>query len=143
MIAIITFILSLFSNSLYYNSSNYQDNPTEQKTIVWKADTYDFGKIIQGSVVKHTFIFTNKGTTPAVIKSANASCGCTIPTYSKEPIAPEGEGSVTARFDSSGKLGVQAKTVTVVINDETFYLTIKCNIEKAQEKVKSPVLLGN
>ena len=80
------------------------------------SENYDFGKIKQGEKVSYSFKFKNSGATPLIISSASASCGCTVPTYPEDPIAPGAEGIVEVVFDSNGKMGMQTKTVTLVAN---------------------------
>ncbi|MCH8329986.1 MAG: DUF1573 domain-containing protein, partial [Bacteroidetes bacterium] len=77
-----------------------------------------FGTITKGEIVSHTFKFTNTGNNPLVIHKAKASCGCTIPKYSKEPIAPgdQGEIAVTFESDRAGGLGWQNKNITITAN---------------------------
>ena len=140
MIYYLTYLLVLVASP---SSVVYNDPPEEPKTIEWKKETHDFGNIAEGTKAKYTFTFTNKGTTPAAITGASASCGCTVPSYSKEPVAPGADGSVTAIFDSNGKLGNQTKTITVVTTAGTYYLTIKCIVTKVAEKPKSPIILNN
>jgi len=77
---------------------------------------HDFGTINEGDVVEHTFKFTNNGEAPLIIQNATGSCGCTVPTWSKEPIPVGGEGVITAKFNSKGKPNVQNKTVTITAN---------------------------
>ncbi|MDH5475618.1 MAG: DUF1573 domain-containing protein [Cyclobacteriaceae bacterium] len=77
---------------------------------------HDFGTINEGDVVEHTFEFTNNGEAPLIIQDAKGSCGCTVPTWSKEPIPVGGKGIITAKFNSKGKPNVQNKTVTVTAN---------------------------
>ncbi|MBK1441507.1 DUF1573 domain-containing protein [Parapedobacter sp. ISTM3] len=79
-------------------------------------DAYDFGKIKEGEKVEHEFKFTNTGTSPLIISNVQASCGCTTPEYSKNPIAPGDEGMVKVVFNSAGQLGKQHKVVTVMSN---------------------------
>ncbi|MCS6917505.1 MAG: DUF1573 domain-containing protein [Chitinophagales bacterium] len=79
---------------------------------------HDFGEIIEGQKVKHSFSFVNTGTAPLVIASATGSCGCTVPTFSKEPIPPGGTGRIDVEFDSSGRVGKNSKTVTVNANTD-------------------------
>ncbi|SKB89139.1 Protein of unknown function [Parapedobacter luteus] len=79
-------------------------------------DAYDFGKIKEGEKVEHEFKFTNTGTSPLIISNVQASCGCTTPEYSKNPIAPGDEGMVKVVFNSAGQLGKQHKVVTVTSN---------------------------
>lgn len=77
---------------------------------------HDFGTINEGDVVEHTFEFTNNGEAPLIIQDAKGSCGCTVPTWSKEPIPVGGKGIITAKFNSKGKPNIQNKTVTVTAN---------------------------
>ncbi|GJM29200.1 MAG: hypothetical protein DHS20C17_18350 [Cyclobacteriaceae bacterium] len=80
------------------------------------SETFDFGAIPEGEVVEHTFTFTNTGEAPLIIQSASASCGCTVPSYSKEPVPVGSTGEIAVRFNSKGKKGNQAPTVTVTAN---------------------------
>ncbi|MTI41602.1 DUF1573 domain-containing protein [Fulvivirga lutimaris] len=77
---------------------------------------HDFGTINEGDVVEHTFSFTNTGDAPLIIQSAKGSCGCTVPTWPKEPIPVGGTGEITAQFNSKGKPNIQNKTVTITAN---------------------------
>lgn len=83
--------------------------------FAWSATTYDFGKIEINKPVTHEFRFTNSGGAPLVISSVQASCGCTVTDYSKDPIAPGSEGYVKATYNAA-KIGVFNKTVTVNAN---------------------------
>ena len=80
--------------------------------------SFDFGEMNQGDVVHHTFTFTNSGSNPLIITDAKGSCGCTIPTWPKEPIAPGGTGNIEVQFNSTGKKDIQDKTVTLTANTE-------------------------
>ena len=77
---------------------------------------HDFGTITEGQVVEYTFSVKNTGAAPMVIQDAKPSCGCTVPDWTKQPIAPGGTGFVKAKFDSNGKPGIQNKTITVLAN---------------------------
>ena len=96
--------------------------PTEQKpdgptaTMDFASIDHDFGTINEGDVVEHTYKFKNTGEAPLVIQSAQGSCGCTVPEWTKEPIPVGGTGFVKAKFDSNGKANAQNKTVTVTAN---------------------------
>ncbi|MEQ8924982.1 MAG: DUF1573 domain-containing protein [Fulvivirga sp.] len=85
-------------------------------TFEFAEEEYDFGTINEGDVVEHTFTFTNTGEAPLIIQSAKGSCGCTVPTWPKEPIPVGGTGEIVAKFDSKGKPNVQNKTVTITAN---------------------------
>lgn len=77
---------------------------------------YNFGKINQGDKVTHDFSFKNSGKSDLVITSASGSCGCTVPEYSKEPVAPGKEGKIHVVFNSEGKQGQMDKQITVLSN---------------------------
>ena len=81
------------------------------------ADTvHDFGAIVQDEVVSYEFAFTNNGKTPLLITGAAGSCGCTVPVYPHDPIAPGASGVMKVTFNSAGKSGPQNKTVTINTN---------------------------
>jgi len=82
----------------------------------FSSETYDFGAISEGEMIDHVFTFTNTGEAPLIIQSASASCGCTVPSYSREPVPIGGTGEIAVRFNSKGKKGNQAPTVTVTAN---------------------------
>lgn len=80
---------------------------------------YDFGTVEEGAVVEHEYKFTNTGNAPLIVVNAKGSCGCTVPTWSKEPIAPGAEGSMLVKFNTNGKPNAQTKTVTIKANTES------------------------
>lgn len=82
------------------------------------AKTHDFGVIYDGEKVAWTFKFKNVGKTDLVIASAKGSCGCTVPKFNKEPVPPGHEGYIEVIFDSSGRNGMQNKTVTLIANTQ-------------------------
>lgn len=77
---------------------------------------HDFGTITEGQKVMYTYKVKNTGEAPLIIQSAQPSCGCTVPKWSQEPIPVGGTGEITAEFDSSGKPGINNKTITVTAN---------------------------
>lgn len=85
---------------------------------------HDFGDIQPGAVVRHTFEFTNAGKSPLLIQDATASCGCTTPAWTKEPVAPGGKGTIEVQFDSHGKTGLQNKSVAVRANTQPSVTTV-------------------
>lgn len=141
MISVFTYLFALMS----FTNINNTNVPTvdEPKDIEWKKTSHDFGEIVQGTKAKYTFTFLNKGSVPIVISNAAASCGCTVPNFSKEPVAAGAMGSVTVIFDSSGKNGNFSKNVTVTTNLGQSILFIKGNIVTEQAKPKSPVQIGD
>jgi len=82
----------------------------------FETTEHDFGTIKEGDVVEYTYAIKNTGEAPLIIQSAQPSCGCTVPDFSKEPIPVGGTGYVKAKFDSNGKQNIQNKTITVTAN---------------------------
>jgi hypothetical protein len=100
--------------------------------IAFEHMDFDFGSVKEGEKVKHTYKFKNTGSEPLIISSAKGSCGCTVPKWPSEPIAPGASGQIDVEFDSKGKPGKQTKRVTVNANTvpaQTF-LNISGNVEK-------------
>ncbi len=89
---------------------------TKGPAIEFKEDYFDFGDIKQGAVVEHTFEFTNTGDSILVLQKAYSTCGCTIPSYPKEGIAPGQSGQITVKFNSEGKMGLNNKIITILSN---------------------------
>lgn len=83
--------------------------------ISFDQTEYDFGQIDYGTNVEHKFTFTNTGEAPLVITGATSTCGCTVPTFTEEPIAPGEKGEMVVKFDGTGFNQV-TKTVTVRAN---------------------------
>ncbi|MEQ9442413.1 MAG: DUF1573 domain-containing protein [Cyclobacteriaceae bacterium] len=107
----------------------------------FEETTHDFGTITEGEVVEHTFKFTNTGEAPLVIQNTSASCGCTTPSYSREPVAPGETGEVQVKFNSQSRPGVQNKTITITANTEPSVtrLFIKTNVTPKGEEVSGPI----
>jgi len=91
---------------------------------------HDFGQIIQGEKISFAFKFKNTGKSDLVIASANAGCGCTVPSYPKNPIKAGEEGAVEVSFNSAGKRGFQSQRVSIISNTQpnTTVITIKANV---------------
>ncbi len=89
----------------------------------WSETVFDFGKIKQNIPATHEFTFVNKGNAPLVISSVQASCGCTVAEYSKEPVAPGQRGFVKATYNAA-KVGVFTKTVTINSNTDQSVITL-------------------
>jgi len=87
--------------------------------MTFAESEFDFGTVDEGTVVEHEYKFTNTGNAPLIVVSAKGSCGCTVPTWSKEPLAPGEEGSMLVKFNTNGKPNNQTKTVTIKANTES------------------------
>ena len=84
--------------------------------IKFEEEVHNFKKVIQGEKVSFSFKFKNTGDADLIISGVSASCGCTVPSWPKNPIAPGGEGVINVVFDSDGKQGWQSKAITVLTN---------------------------
>ncbi len=89
-----------------------------QPKISVSEDTYDFGSVKQGTVVKHVFKIKNTGNKDLILTSVRASCGCTTPHWTNKPIKPGGTGEIAVEFNTAGKMGKQVKTITINSNAE-------------------------
>lgn len=110
--------------------------PTAQTSLTadnmaFKDLTHDFGTVPEGPDATYEFVFTNTGKEPIIIEKAQPSCGCTVPSFPKEPIMPGTKGTINVAYHSKGRPGAFTKNITVVSNAGTKMLTIKGNVEKA------------
>jgi len=118
---------------------------TDGAGMVFENETIDYGTIPHNSDGKREFVFTNNGTKPLIIESAQGSCGCTVPTKPEGPIAPGAKATIGVKY-ATDRVGAFTKTVTIKSNaagQETKVLTIKGTVEAdapgtpAAEPVKS------
>jgi hypothetical protein len=84
--------------------------------ITFKENSKDFGDITQGQQVAHTFVLTNTGKQPLIISNVAATCGCTVPSWPKEPVAPGKSAEIKVSFNSTGKVGKQNSVVRIYSN---------------------------
>ena len=91
-------------------------DPATAANVVFAENEFDFGTLEEGEKVEHVFKFENTSANPLTISNARGSCGCTVPEWPREPIAPGESGEIKVKFDSKGKKGKQNKTVTITAN---------------------------
>jgi hypothetical protein len=92
----------------------------KKATISFDKETHDFGTIKEeGGEVTYKFNFTNTGGDPLIINKVKASCGCTTPDWTKEPIAPGAKGFVSAKYNPKNRPNKFNKTITVTSNAST------------------------
>lgn len=107
-------------------------------SIKFEEETFDWGTIMDGDKVTHIYKFKNTGNEPLVISNAKGSCGCTVPEWPKDAIAPGKSGEIKVIFNSQGKGAVggkeDSKRVTITANTDPVdsYLTIKGKIDKKE-----------
>lgn len=97
----------------------------------WANTVHDFGKVKEGIPASFEFRFTNNGMVPLIISSVQASCGCTVTAYTKDPVEKGASGFVRATYDAA-KTGIFSKTVIVTANNPEgpVQLTIKGEVIK-------------
>jgi hypothetical protein len=120
----------------------------EKPKIEFKELTHDFGNFKEEAGVQtFDFAFTNTGKLPLVLNSVRASCGCTTPKWTNEPVAPGKNGSIQVSYNPTGRPGSFVKSITVQSNAETevVNLTIKGVVEERQKSLAElyPVKIGS
>ena len=125
----------LLSTDLVRNSKTAQVDVKElgMPAFTFKKEEHDFGILIDGEKVTYSFQFTNSGDAPLIISNAKGSCGCTVPNYPKEPIAPGATASIDVTFDSKGRTGKQSKAVTLTANTNPNRKVIRIHSEVITE----------
>ena len=107
--------------------------------MTFEKETHDYGTMKQGADGSCEFKFKNTGKEPLVITNAKGSCGCTVPTWPKEPIMKGQTGTIKVHYDTK-RVGAFTKTVTIESNANTNpkTLTIKGNVEAVAEAAGDP-----
>ncbi|WP_162418941.1 DUF1573 domain-containing protein [Cyclobacterium roseum] len=93
-----------------------QEKAVDGPVITFEESSKDFGDITQGDKVENVFKFENTGNAPLIISNVAATCGCTVPSWPKEPIAPGKKGEIKVSFNSAGKMGKQNSVVRIYSN---------------------------
>jgi hypothetical protein len=122
------------------NVVNESEAPNPNAPVMKFAEAeFDFGDIKPNTKVRHTFTFTNTGKSALLIEDATASCGCTTPSWTKEPVAPGAEGKMEVQFDSQGKQGIINKQVAVRANTQPSITTIVIKGNVLTDDAKKPL----
>lgn len=121
-------------SSLQKENKQKNANLTGEPIIEFQKKQHNFGIVIEGEKVIHHFKFKNIGNNNLIITNVSASCGCTVPSFSSEPITPNNTGEIEVIFDSNYRIGKQQKTLSVWTNaqKEAVRLTVTCEVIKAQ-----------
>lgn len=120
----------------------------QAKQLTFREETHDFGMVAEEKgPVTHEFVFTNNSQRPVKILKVQASCGCTTPGWSQEPIPPGKEGFVQASYDPKGRPGFFSKSLTVTTDLEAnpVILHIKGQVTNEEKPAASdyPIAKGN
>lgn len=93
-----------------------QEESKSGPVIKFEESSHEFGDIEQGDKVNYIFTFTNTGTEPLILTEVVTTCGCTAPSWSREPVLPGKNGEVQITFNSAHKMGRQNKGITILSN---------------------------
>ncbi|MCI5054854.1 MAG: DUF1573 domain-containing protein [Flavobacteriales bacterium] len=138
------FVLSFVGMAQVTDATTKDSAPIQKEggaQMEFEKEVHDFGKMKQHGDASTEFLFKNTGNEPLIISNAKGSCGCTVPQWPKEPIAPGETGSIKVRYDSK-RIGPINKSVTITSNAgnaPTKVIRIKGNIEAAPKEQTSPV----
>ena len=117
-----------------------QTEESSNATIDFVSKVVDYGTIEHNADGARKFVFTNNGTEPLLIKNAKGSCGCTVPTWPREAIAPGATAEIGVKY-ATNRVGKFTKTITLTTNasKKPVILTIKGEVNPAPKEETAPV----
>ncbi len=132
-------VISIFAVVLMMGTMAF----AQKGVIKFKKSEHDFGKIEQAKPATYVFEFTNAGTDPLVLGNVQASCGCTTPDWTREPIMPGKSGKITATYNALNG-GPFNKTITVPSNAENgqVVLMLKGEVVAKPAPAAAPAKVG-
>lgn len=130
IISALLFIAGFAMVGLAQEAATAPVDSANMAVIKFDDQVHDFGKIPYAGDGTHVFVFTNTGKSPLLLTNVRATCGCTIPEWNREPIAPGKSDKITVKYDTR-RTGPFTKTVTVQSNasNSTLQLTIKGEVQ--------------
>ncbi len=116
-------------------------NPNAAKLKFTTEETYNFREIPEGPQVTHEFKFVNEGKEPLVLSNVRASCGCTTPSWPKEPVLPGKEAIILVTYNTQGRPGSFTKSITITSNadEPNKVIYIKGEVVKAEPEKSVPL----
>ena len=123
------------------------DNPNASD-IKFEIENHDFGTVEEGPKAAFDFNFTNTGKEPLILQDVHASCGCTVPSWPREPILPGQKNKIKVEYNTQGRPGAFNKAITVKSNGKTptVMIYIKGTVQAATNGVpekKPPMIEEN
>lgn len=108
-------VIYLLFMLLTLSVGSFAQKQRDKGEMKFEKTTHNFGVFAQDTaVVTYDFVFTNVGKAPLIIHQASASCGCTVPEYTLEPIMPGSKGKISVTYNGKGKHpGVFLKSITI------------------------------
>ena len=120
----------------------------QQPVMTFEKTEHDFGKINEADGrVSTEFVFKNEGMAPLVLSNVRASCGCTTPSWTREPVEPGQSGSITVTYNPNGRPGRFQKTITITSNasnpTEKVYIKGEVIPKQAKPENKYTIAVGD
>jgi hypothetical protein len=110
--------------------------------VIFETLEHNFGNVVAGSQARFEFVFKNTSDKTLEITAVRPSCGCTAPSYSKEPVASGKSGSIVAVYSAPSSPQAFSKSITVNTTHGTYRLIIKGNVVAADAEPTSPVKIN-
>lgn len=127
-----------------FASHAQEDTKTKDKgEMKFEKTRHNFGVFAQDTaIVTYDFVFTNVGKAPLIIHQASASCGCTVPEYTLEPIMPGCKGKISVTYNGKGKQpGIFRKSITIHNNGKQSPVRLYIEGEMIESAPAKPVEL--
>lgn len=125
------FLLSLIAVLTFGVAKAQEQQPTNGAKITFNEMEHNYGTIQKGGDGSCVFEFTNTGNEPLILSNVKASCGCTVPTWPKEPVMPGKSNTIQVKYNTNNVGGFN-KTITVTSNavdNPRLVLKIKGTVE--------------
>ena len=134
LITVLIFTIAACSNNSGSNVNQaVSSSDTGKAVLAFAGYEHHFGKVEEGEKISYTFRYENKGTAPLAISQVTTTCGCTVPKYDTKPIGPGEAGNLEVVFDTSGRNGMQTKTISVRSNASVPVILLKITAEVHQK----------
>ena len=132
--------ITLLSAQNVINADIPKTEESSNSTIDFVSKVVDYGTIEHNSDGARKFVFTNNGTEPLLIKNAKGSCGCTVPTWPREAIAPGATAEIGVKY-ATNRVGKFTKTITLTTNasKKPVILTVKGEVNPAPKEETAPL----
>ena len=132
--------ITLLSAQNVINADIPKTEESSNSTIDFVSKVVDYGTIEHNSDGARKFVFTNNGTEPLIIKNAKGSCGCTVPTWPREAIAPGATAEIGVKY-ATNRVGKFTKTITLTTNasKKPVILTVKGEVNPAPKEETAPL----
>lgn len=132
------FLLIFLTSLQYACNGSKNDKDSLNTTVQIDEKEFNFGTITESDSIEHVFIVKNTGEVPLKIISADASCGCTVPQFTKESIQPDSLARITVFFKpNKDAYGATEKSIVLKANTDSVFhvLYIKGNVIKSSDKI--------